>query len=301
MSGLVVATDVCEWNSTKNRVLNLDVKPQENFYNDLALRPLANRDKPQTGALFSTAAFDTKVAGSGTAGTAPFDNELLEACGMIGVNSPGTSEVYTVSPTLSFTAVDIDVYKANAYLISCNNACGNALWTFAPNMPVIASWDLGGSYTAPSDASGTASLGTTALAPICKGLTANITGTQSATLHLTSMIVNLNNTTTSPDEDIAGTNGIQNPQLTDNNPTFTWTARLGAVATSDWFTDLTTGVKMTFNAVVGSVAGNITTFNMNGFFSEQIEYSENNGKHEITGVCQMSRETGDNQFTISYT
>ena len=301
MSGIVVATDVCEWASNRHRVLNLDVKPGVNFYNDLAIRPLANRDRPQAGAQFSTAAFDTKVAGSGTAGTAPFDNALLEAVGMIGVNDPGTSETYTVSPTLSFTAVDIDVYKGNSYLVSCNNACGNALWTFAPNMPVIASWDFGGSYVAPSDASGTAALGTTALAPVCKGLSANVTGTQSATLHLTSMIVNLNNETTSPDEDIAGTLGIQNPQITDNNPTFTWTARLGSVATSDWFTDLTTGVKMSFSAVVGGTAGNIATFTMDGFFMEQLEFSENNGKHEFTGVCQMSRESGDTTFNIAYT
>ena len=77
MCAMIKALDICEWDSNKHRVFNLDVKPGIGIYNELAITPLANREAPQAGALYSLATFNTKAAGCGTAGTAPFDDALV--------------------------------------------------------------------------------------------------------------------------------------------------------------------------------------------------------------------------------
>ena len=299
MANLIMALDRVEFDSAGHKVMELDITPKVGYHDNADMMPLPIRDRPQAGALYSNVSFATYARGAGApAGVVPPVDKLLLASGMEGVTVGATSVTYSLTPALTFSAVDIDYYPGNTYLISGNSTVLNPTWTFTPNEPVKESWTGSGTYTAPTDASGTAATVTGALQPICKGLTFTVGG---KTLNIKGATITLGNAFPDPDEDIAGTNGIQDPELSNREVIYTTTFRLTTVAAYDIFASATAGTKTTLNAIVGSDAGNIITYNMDGYFNVEPDFGNSNGFHDITVSCRMSDESGEDGFTIVYT
>jgi energy-converting hydrogenase Eha subunit A len=279
-------------------VMNLNVLPKIDFHDNADMYPASQRDRPQAGALYGSAAFETFARGSGTAGVEPPVDALLKACGASAVVGGGTSVTYSFPYTLAFTAVDIDVYKGNAYLVSCNNTVMDCTWTFEPNKPVRESWTGSGTFAAPTSASGTASAATGSLQPMCTALDATCGGISNV---LKNVEISLGNVFPTADQDIAGTNGIQNPQLSNREVTFKVTTRLPLPSTLNWYTYATAGTKTTLSIVAGTVGGNIITYKLDGYFMAEPDHGESEGFHENTLSFRMSDVSGENQYTITYT
>lgn len=297
MTNLITALDRVEWDSALHRVTDLEAMPVANIYENTAQRPEGERDINRVGALYSRAKFATQVAGSGTAGTAPFDDLLIQACGLDDAITPGANVTYTLNPAFAHTAVDLSCYKGNSLLVPVSNCCGRVEWVMAPNAPMLANWEFVGTYTEPTSASGAAALGTTARPVICKGLVATVAG---ATRRLKELRINIDNQFEDADEDICGTNGIINPSIYDRNVIITATFRAELPSTKNWWNLLTSESVMEFIAILGTTGGNILNINVDAYYRETIGGGENAGRHETTIVCEMSRVTGDTALTMVY-
>ncbi|HSW65416.1 MAG TPA: hypothetical protein VLH56_19220 [Dissulfurispiraceae bacterium] len=294
----VKALDVVEWGGLKHRVADLVVNPNAEFYDNLAQTPERDRDITRPGVLWSGASFTTQACGSGTAGAPPDAHLLLNACGMRASVVAATSVTYTLDPAFTHTPLDIDCYRGNQYLISADNCTGTCEWVFTPGAPCLENWTFSGIYQAPTDASGTAAMGASARPPICKGLTATFAG---STVCMKEARISLGNVYPDPDRCIAGTNGIQDPALSDRDVTFSAVIRLPLVASLDIWGMITAETPFAMHIVLGGVAGNITTYDIEGYAMETPAPSESEGFHEITVRCRMSWLSGDTQLTIAYT
>jgi len=299
MSDLIRALDIIEYNSKKHRAENVECAPQANFYDHLAQTPEGDRDIPRVGALYSFARFDTELAGSGAAGTPPPEGTLFQGCGLSETVDPSTSVTYAQSATFATTAVDIDVYKGNAYMVSCNNAVGSFWAEFIPNAPVILHWDFAGTYAEPTSGSSGASLETKSTPVVAKGLA--YTTVAGNTVVLKHAELHVENTLTSPDEEVQDSLGVVNPDVVDMSIWFQFLIRAQNVATYNWINTLTSETKIPFSIVIGSSAGNICTVTLDGYIRDMIDFGESEGKHNFQIQCQESKASGDNQLAIVYT
>lgn len=298
MADLIQSLDRLEYNSLLHRVENLDAGPVAEFYENTGQVPLFNRDITRVGAEYAVASWEQQVRASGTAGTAPGWGAALIACGWAETVVPVTSVTYAPSPTLAFTAIDLDAYQGNKLLFACNNAVGTFTMDWMPNQPLKFGFTFGGTYEEPSDAVGSASLSTDSRAPVCKELTITLNG-QSFVLKRLQLIANVE--ITSPDENILGTGGIQNPQIVNMDVVFEADIRTPLVATYNWWNKLTTETKVTLSAVAGSGAGNIITLAGDGYFSDTIDRGGSKGAHEMGLKFRFSDIAADTQVTLALT
>lgn len=298
MADRIVVLDRMEWGSALRLVEDAEIRPIAGFYDNTVQVPEGSRDKNKVGSQYSEATFKTQAAGSATAGDIPEASDLLKACGLTELINVGTDVQYSPNPTFGSTPVDLDLFKGNALKYSCDNAVGNYAVEFLPGEPAHEQWDFFGTYAAVTDASGAASRGTTASPPVCKGLVASFGG---ITATLKRMSMGLGMVTTSPDLDIAGTNGIQNPQHSDRDIVFEATFREPLVASADFYAMMIGETKISISVVLGSVAGNIITYAMDGYIAEPIDPGSSQGMHELTVKCRMSWIAADTQLTVIYT
>ena len=298
MGNLRTALDVIEFNGARHRVRDLEGGPVAGIYSNLAQTPEANRDIPRPGALYAKYSFNTDVAGSGTAGTAPVFGPLLTAAAMSESVLGATSVTYALSPTYATTAVDIDVFRGNALLCSCDSSVSKVEFIMEPNKPMIANWEVIGLYTEPTALSGVAALGTTARSPICKGLVVVVAGIP---VKLKQLRLAINNLWAEPDEDICGTNGVIAPSIYDRNIEIDATFRTQLPATKNWWNLLSAESKVSFAVNYGATPGNILGIVVDGYYRDTIEPSKAEGRHEMTIKTEMSREAGDTALSMVFT
>lgn len=262
----VIAETELEWNSKSHRVMNFSVDgPQANVFDTRIQAPIKNRHHPVPGSMWTRINFDTFAAGSAAAGTAPVTiGPLLIAAGADENLTPATSAIYDFDGALTTNTVGqtIDEYIGDAYKVPHGTCVGNLVATMDAGQPLVCSWSMDGTYTAPTEAAGAAALSGDADPFPCKGLTGTVGG---ETLVLRQFVMNLNNETNSPNLNIVGTNGVAVPTLVNQAPSLEILAVLPALATANYFTDFTTEFKTDVSIVVGSVAGNILTITASGY------------------------------------
>lgn len=295
---LIGTLDRVEAGGTLLSVSNIRGGPRVEFYDKTGQRPAAHRDKNLPGCRYAEKGFDFDMAGSGSAGTAPPDSGLLAASSLVEVISAGVSVTYTPSPTYAHTPIDIDHYKGNGLLESCNNGCFNVSWLIEPGNACIVSYDGVGTYAEPTSGSGAGSLATSDISPVCIGLTATIAG---ITIHLKRLLINLGIVTSSPNKDAVPATGVQNPEIVDRQTTFEFDSREVVPSTKNWANMLTSGSKVAVDATLGSDAGNIAQFLIDGYAHEDMDRGVVDEFHQFTYKCRESNVSGDQQFQLQYT
>jgi len=298
MADLIKALDVLEFNSKKHRAFDVDVHPVSEHLDPTNQVPLSARSISYIGMQAAIANFKMYWASEGNAGVAPPIGAMLQACGLKETIVAVTSVTYAKDTALVAVPLDIDHYRANQMLHACNSAVGTMGFEMQPGKPMICDFQMVGTYEAPTDAVGAAALETQIAHPICKGLTVTV-GAYAAVLK--NLKLTLNGVNTHMDGDIAGTNGVQAPQISDMDITWEATIRLPLVATKDFQGLLDADTKVALSAVLGSGAGNVATLLCDGYAYEQLDHGESGGMHEITLKCRESQESADQQFDFAIT
>ena len=234
-------------------------------YDDTAQYPLNNRQSPQAGPKFARMSFVTELNPSGSSGGAktPPDALLLKACGIAETVSTTVSTTYTLDGLLTTTAVALISKEGvgTGYYQLCSNAVGNLTISGSPNTPLMCAWNFDGTYTAPTEADLTDAIENGGLAPMCIGtITVN-----SDALVMKSFTLNLNNANNSPNLNMAGTNGVSNPNIVNQAPTYEFVVETPAFSVANFWTDYTSHTLVPFSFAIGSGAGFVITITGKGY------------------------------------
>lgn len=291
---------VVEWGTAKHRVMNLAGGVAGDVHDARDQSPISIRDHPVDGALWTPLSFDTYMPGSGTAGTAPAIDALIEACGGIGANTPNTSEIYTFDGELktNTVAVDLDEYVGNALKIPCGSAVGDLTLTINPGQRPTCSWTWFGRYTAPTEAAGSASIETSADPLPAKALACTLA---TKTLQYKQITFNLNNEILGPNYDIAGTDGCAAPVLTNQAPSCEIKAMFMDYSELNLWTNLLARTEHPFSLVIGAVAGNIITITADLYMNSVPAVDRASGQLEVTMGFDVGWLSTNTKLTIAYT
>ena len=288
-----------EFNSAKHLVEEFDYSVWDaNVYDQYAQLPETIKRKPRVGELFGRFGFAMQYSGSGTRGTASKLSTLFTACGLNEQVNPATSVIYTPQGPGYVGNATLDAFIGNTLKHSLTKAAGNLIFEFMAGQPCKLRGSFEGLYTEPTTASSAASRSTDALEPICKSLAATI---GSASLVLKMLRINLGNKLKSPRSDATQAGGCQPPVITSQLPIIEATFEAPALATLNLFNKFTSETKLAFSAVLGSASGNTHTFAVDGFMNKFPAASDVDEILEQTITCDMSRESGDTQLTITQT
>lgn len=258
MAHIIKMTEV-EWNSKAHRVFDLEMNPiRKDAHRMTGQVPIAKRDHVVAGALWTETTFSINLSGSGTAGTPPEVDDILKACGLNYTNSPGTSDTYDITGdfTNDFTAVDINQSIGDGLKIPMTNMAMTATLRCRSGAPAIWTFAGAGNYTEPTEAALSNTLAASAHPQPCKNMTCTVAGD---TLIMKEIDIMLNNENNSPNYDMAATQGVAAPNLTDQVPTTSILATHPTLATQNYYSTFTSETKMAINVVIGATAGNICT------------------------------------------
>lgn len=290
---------VCEWDSKKHRVMNYSGGPVGDVHNAHDQVPIADRNHPIDGAMWATWNGSTYIPGSGAAGTAPPTALLLKAVGASETVNAGVSVVYTFAGAIaSTTPVTIDTYIGNTYKVQTTACVGDATFRFLPGQRAIADWSLNGTYTAPTEAAGSAVIEVAASPEPCKGLACTL---NSDTLILKSITIPLNNETDVPNYDLNAVTGVSTPNLIDTNPAMEIVAVMPALATANYYTDLLAETEMAFSMVIGATVGNILTVTADTYLAAVPELIEEGGKLGVRLLLETGWLSTNTKLTFTYT
>ncbi len=274
----VVQLSEVGFNSKTRTVKGLSLQlPDAIIYDDTAQYPLNSRQAPQAGPKFARCSFVTELNPSGSSGGAktPPDALLFKACGIKETVATTVSTTYDFDGLLTTTAVNLIVKQGvgTGYYQLCSNAVGNLTMSMSPNTPILCAWNFDGTYTAPTEADLTDSLDNGGYPPMCIGtITLN-----SDALVMKSFSIALNNATNGPNLNMAATNGVSNPVLVNQAPTFETVVELPAMATANYWTDLTGHQLTPFSFAIGTGAGYVITITGKGYLVAAQQLQSLNG------------------------
>ncbi len=269
------ATDADAVKLTRATELSLSL-PKANMYQHTMQRPIAMRDKPRVGAVWAEMNFKQEIAGSGTAGTAPSWAVIMEATGCKSANDPGVSELYTFDGYINtnFVGVDFEMSLGDGIKQLCGSSVCDARFNFLPGEPVeldVTAWGL---YTEPTEAALAYTLATSAVPIVAKNLAVVFAG---KTTIVKSASIFLGVEPVSPRLDIVAVNGVQAPVPKDTQPGYEIVIEYPAHADINTFNQFTAETAAALVIPVGTVAGNILTFTMDGYMSAEPIIEEDEG------------------------
>ncbi len=260
--------------------------------------PLFARGVPASGILRSgISGLIVEIAGSGAAGTAPNIDALWEMCGLIGVNTPATSEIYGYGATLNHVSATIGVFQGDALQQDMTNGVGTCVITGEVGKPLMASFDFLGTWVAPTEASSAVVLATSADAPILKAATMTL---NTDDLVWRSFELTLNNTLTER-PDASETTGIAVPLITDRQNRLRLVAEVPDFSAANYWTDWNASTKLAFNLVVGATAGNIITIAGDTYIGAAPTISDDGEIFLVELDLEWSELVADTQISIGFT
>lgn len=261
-------------------------------------QPLFGRGKPASGILRSgISGLLFEIAGSGTAGTAPNIDALLEICGLLGTNSAGVSDIYAYGATLAHTTSTISIHQGDAMLQPCLAPAGDLTITGEVGKPLMGSMNCIGQWTAPTESSNAETLATSADAPILKAATMTLGGDDLVWRRFELALGNV--LTERPDA--SETNGLAVPIITDRQNRIKLVAEVPDFSTANYWTDWNASTKQAFNLVVGATAGNIITITCDLFIGAAPVITEDEDIYLVELDCEISDVAADNQLAIAFT
>lgn len=240
--------------------------------------------------------FDTELAGSGTAGTAPAWGPLLRACGCAEVIVATTSVTYTPI-TDNIESVYMKFWVGGT-LHAIKGARGSAKLTVnAQGIPMV-SWSFMGLWVAPSEVAAV----TPTLTAFKKPLIANKVNTPTFTVNAIPLVMrsftfDLNNQV-EPRMLI----GSESVLITDHREQIEFTCEAVPVTTLDPYGLANAQTTVALSLVHGTTAGNIVTLSTPAAeFKRPTGYQQNQGVAEWPLSMLALPNAGNDQFSLALT
>ncbi|WP_315742838.1 MULTISPECIES: phage tail tube protein [unclassified Bradyrhizobium] len=243
-----------------------------------------------------TITFDTELAGSGTAGTAPAWGPLLRAC--------GCAEVIVATTSVTYTPITDNIESAyfkfwmGGTLHAIKGARGSAKLTAnAQGIPII-SWTFMGLWVAPSEVS--AAVPT--LTAFKKPVIVNKTNTPTFTVNSVPLVMRNFTFDMANQVEPRMLVGSESVLITDHREQIDFTCEAVPVSTLDPYALAKAATTVPVSLVHGTVAGNIATLSvLTAQFKRPTGYQQNQGIAEWPLSMTALPNAGNDQFSLALT
>lgn len=261
---------------------------------DLVQPNFGNQPTIPTGTYVSIE-YDTEIAGSGTAGTAPAWGALLRGCGYAEVVSAGVSVAYT--PITDSIESLYKKFWMGSTLHAIKGARGTGKLQFTAQKIPFIHWKFSGLYVAPGEVSAATPTFTNWKKPVIVNKANTTLSINSVALVARDFSLDIAN----PIEPRLLINS-ESVLITDHKEQIDFTAEAVPVSTLDIHTLALTQAAVPASLVHGTVAGNIATISApNAQFQRPKGYSINQGIAErgLSMLCLPG--SGNDQVSITLT
>lgn len=286
---------------TADAVLCDNVAPV--FNPETIARRIVNADISDPKTLFGTELINfsilAELKGSGTAGTAPEIDALLQACGLTKTVNAGVSVVY--EPTAadgSFKTVTIYLYKGGILwkAVACKGSLSIAIP--AGQYPSV-TFNMQGKLSSITDAACPSDATYNATLPVQVGSAGMSFGSFNSGV-IRQLAIESGNPL-SPRRDINSADGLKGFLSLRRNPRFSVTVESELEATKPFWGDLLARTEEALDVTIGSTAGNIVSIAMPKAAADSIQTADEEGTmmYEIGG--QLLPDSGNDNFTITFT
>jgi len=254
------------------------------------------------GGSLKSVSFDVEIKGSGTAGTAPEFDALLEAAGLVGTNTPATSEVYALTSnpaTHAAKSVTLYYYQDGTRHIITGGMVSALSFNLTVGAPGKMSFTVVGHETTQTDtALVTPTYDSVVPSPFINGAFA--AHTYAAAISSLSLDIGIE---MSMEPDVNGADGYGSMILTGRDPSGSFDPAATLVATHDFLGKFTSGSKGTIvTGDIGATAGNIWSLTLNDTYYTNITPADRGGVRTYTVPYSVTDETTtDNELSLSFT
>jgi hypothetical protein len=241
--------------------------------------------------------FEVEYAGSGTAGTAPAYDGLLQACGMSSTNVPATSQTYA---PVSGTGKTLSLYyNVDGLLHKMVFARGNCKLKIKANGIPFYAFEFIGLDTGATD---TAILTPSSFGTYKTPLAANKVNTPTATLFGTAIALeSLELDFGSKNEQISRI-GSEQILHTDRKTIGSIMFEMTTVAVKDWLAQVKSNALGALSLIHGTVAGNILTLNAANVELQSPQFSDQQGIQMVQFTIRANPTTaGNDEFSLVLT
>lgn len=253
-------------------------------------------ETPIYGGHLRTVSFDWRIAGSGTAGTAPRMGDALEACGLLETIVGGTSVGYTPKSSAN-KSVTIYVYQ-DGKLIKLTGCRGAVSFAGPAGDSGMVTLTFTGHDAGESDAALPAATYDGTKAPVIKGAAFTI-GAYAASIG--SLAFDMGNQVATPD-DWAGSDGFGEVQVTARRLTGSIDPLAVLKATQDFHGKWTAGTEMALDStVIGATAGNQWQLTMPKVVYTEYGPAERAGARSYEMGFAGAENAGDDEFQLLFT
>jgi len=276
---------------------NVSIRPMEgsDVSRDLVQPNFGNQPSIPAG-LHVVIEFDTELAGSGTAGTAPAWGPLMRGCGYAEVVSAGVSTVY--SPVTSSIESLYMKFWMGATLHAIKGARGTAKITAdAQGIPIVR-WTYTGLWVAPSEAAAASPT----LTGFRKPAIVNKANTPTFTVNAVALVMRNFSLDLGNQVEPRLLVGSEAVLITDHREQIDFTCEAVPVSTLDPYGLANAQTTVAVNLVHGVTAGNIVTIAAPyAEFRRPTGYQQNQGIAEwpLSMLCLPS--AGNDQVSITFT
>lgn len=251
---------------------------------------------PRTASL----SMETKMSGSGVAGTAPAESALLQALGFSETIVVGTSVAY--APVIAGSAISVawDVLKsaAAAVRMSIYGARGSGSFDFVCGEPPLFKPNLSGIWQLP--AATPAVLAGVPYTTVPQAVMGGAVTLDAIAVAFKTLTINVENEV-GLREDPALAPGGFSFCIGKKRITGIIDPAMDDPATYDAFTQMTTHNEGALSLVIGAIAGNIITVTAPKVQYREVKITDRNGYLVTALAFQCNISTGNDSFVITYT
>lgn len=274
---------------------NISIGPDLPFFPKEAVSGSLSKFKGTSGGpRLTRISFETEIRGSGTNTTPPSWFTLLRGCAFgetIGGSEVDGDPISTAFETLTL-AVNVDGVE-----FKIHGAMGTLRITEVSGEPGKIAWEFLGVYNEPTDVA-------LPVVPSYDDQTAEAFVGAVATLGGDSFLfktleIDMAQVLT-PREKPSAPGGVFSVRVTDRMPTFSIDPEMDAVATENFFNDLTTNVEQALAIQHGTVAGNIVKIGAPACQYEGLEPVDRDGILVLNATGRLNRNSagGDDEINI---
>ena len=250
---------------------------------------------PIHGRKYGKLTFNVRLTGSGSAGVAADWGPMIEACGFDETVSGGVSVTYLPMST-AFESATIYAYR-DGLLYIFTGCRGNVKFDFPAGQPAMMTFEMWGHAVDASDASLPTPTVDSTVAPVVINSSFTIGGYAAI---ISSLSVDMQNDMQMTDS-VNGADGYAEAAIVGRDALGTIDPEATLVATRDWWSVWEDGTQEALSIVIGTAAGNISTFTAPKCTHRELAEGDRNGilTYDIPFTC--AGNAGDDEVSLVMT
>lgn len=245
--------------------------------------------------------FGAEIRGSGTAGTAPEVDAILQACGMTHANTPATSDAYAPNSLLD-GALSCTIYFYESGILHKVTGCrGTMSLDIQAGKLGKYKFSMTGLYAEPTEPGGVVPTFIATMPPNCSDMAFTLAGL-GTNLVTDKLSIDLGNTVT-PQKDISSINGIRQYFINARETKSSFEPEAQDLADFNPWYAITAGVTGAMSAVLTGyvAAGNTITITAPKAIITDLSYGERDKALTYSTPLALLPDAGDDELILTFT